>query len=250
MLDKDFDAVFKSSFEDFEVAPAIDSWNKISDKINAKPGKKKTSFLWMAAASIVIVLGVGIGLFTKPIATIKLHPNGDNEILANLSQVQKDTDVIIPMENTILDKKSFKRGKTTSITNTLVDKKTQEENIIETFTALENEPVDTEIESVKALKPIRTKLATERLMEQEEIAKIKKTAPLTLAQMSDETNSTLTDDARVKIPRIPSVGELVNFVIAKVDKREEKLIKISKTEESDNEITGINLGLFKFRKID
>jgi hypothetical protein len=38
--------------------------------------------------------------------------------------------------------------------------------------------------------------------------------------------------------------------VAKVDKREEKIIKMSKTQESDNEITGINLGLFKFRKQD
>jgi hypothetical protein len=44
------------------------------------------------------------------------------------------------------------------------------------------------------------------------------------------------------------VGDLVNFVIAKVDKREEKIIKVSKTDEGDNEITGINLGLFKFSK--
>jgi hypothetical protein len=37
-------------------------------------------------------------------------------------------------------------------------------------------------------------------------------------------------------------------VVAKVDKREEKIIKVSKTSESDIEITGINLGLIKYLK--
>ncbi len=250
MLDKDFDAIFKSSSEDFEVAPATDSWNKISDKIDAKPVKKKNPFLWMAAASIIIVLGVGISLFTKPTATIKLHPDEDNEMMSNLAQEQKDTESVTPMEETVVNKKSYKKSERAVMISNLSDKKAPEETVIDTFTELKNEPIDSELELVKTLKPIRTKLATERLIEQEEIAKIKKTAPVTLAQMSDDTNATLIDDTRVKIPKIPSVGDLVNFVIAKVDKREEKLIKMSRTEESNNEITGINLGLFKFRKLD
>jgi hypothetical protein len=50
--------------------------------------------------------------------------------------------------------------------------------------------------------------------------------------------------------KFSSVGDLVNLVVAQVDKRENKIIKISKTEESENEITGINLGLFKFSKAE
>ena len=83
MLDKDFDQIFKSSFEDFEVQPAANSWDKITDKLDKKPKKKSFGVFWMAAASVVVVLGIGIGLFTKPTEVIKVIP------MKSLAKLQK-----------------------------------------------------------------------------------------------------------------------------------------------------------------
>lgn len=251
MLDKDFDELFKSSFEDFEVTPATDSWTKISKKINSNPIRKKFPLFWMAAASIVIVLGIGVSLYTKSTEVIKLHPDGEKEMMANLTQEEEAVVGTVPVVSETIAKPLQKPVKSIS-----KNSKTVTESKLAKKTAIEiqkpvDEPVETDLELVKNVKPLRAKLATERLLEQEEINKLKASATTDLAN----NNQNLAEiESITEFPtrraRISSMGDLVNFVVAKVDKREEKIIKMSKTEESDNEITGINLGLFKFRKQD
>ena len=246
MLDKDFDAFFKSSFEDLEIAPATDSWEKISKKTQDKPRKKNFPVFWMAAASVLIVLGVGISLYTKPIEVIKLHPDGEKEMMANLVQEQNSVVEQTPEKNEPTEI-SFKKA-VKPITQKL--ETPIEKNPIETDTTTDIAQIAT-LEPAD-VKPIRAKLATEQLLEAEEMAKLKKSLPVSLAENTDQVmaNASAFEEISTKKLRIPSVGELVNFVVAKVDKRDEKIIKVSKTNESDNEITGINLGLFKFRKQD
>nr|MBC7613533.1 hypothetical protein [Pseudopedobacter sp.] len=50
--DKEFDGFFKSSFEDFEVAPSKNSWENITQKLDKKAAKKKFPIYWSAAASV------------------------------------------------------------------------------------------------------------------------------------------------------------------------------------------------------
>ena len=47
----------------------------------------------------------------------------------------------------------------------------------------------------------------------------------------------------IKVNKIKSVKDMVNFLVSKVDKRKNKIVYMSKTEESDIEITAINLGI-------
>jgi hypothetical protein len=61
-------------------------------------------------------------------------------------------------------------------------------------------------------------------------------------QVELESNSV---DGTTK-PRIKSIGGLVNFVIAQVDKREDKIIEFRDGEEG-SEVSGINLGPLKFK---
>ena len=251
MLDKDFDQFFKSSFEELEIEPATESWTKISDKINPKPKRKIFPVFWMAAASIIIVLGIGIGLYTKPTAVIKLHTDRGNGIIANLNQ-EENTGI----ESTLKVEKETDRSventpkKTAKISKTIKSKEPTIKNTFETEITVE--PIKTDMALVKNAKRIRTKLVTEQILAQEEMEKLK----TDISENSANTNKqilaqiTTEDEPVSKRRKISTMGDLVNYVVAKVDKREEKIIKISRTEESDNEITGINLGLFKFRKQD
>jgi hypothetical protein len=68
---------------------------------------------------------------------------------------------------------------------------------------------------------------------------------LAIADFSeDEVNP---DETEVRGQRkIRSIGSLVNFVIAKVDKREDKLIEFKDSDEG-SEVSGINLGLVKIK---
>lgn len=251
MLDKDFDKFFKSSFEDFETEPAADSWAKISEKINRKRKKKAFPVFWAAAASTIIVFGIAIGLFTKPTRTIKLHPDGKDEVLAELAEEQKET--ARPVKNIA----TFNKTVEVPVLNIAKAEKLNEsnvsvENIVMDEPALVNEPHHLEYAATYDAKPIRPKLVTEQLLEQEEITDLKKQGAVTLGENKEIflADASTENSAISKRLKISSVGDLVNFVVGKVDKREEKIIRISKTNESDNEIIGINLGLIKFTKRD
>lgn len=259
MLDKDFDQVLKSSFEDFEVQPAANSWDKITNALNKKPKSKDFGIFWMAAASVIVVLGIGIGLYSKPTEVIKLRGNTDG-FLNQVAKKQNNSAVIakdVDLEN----------AKTTPVfntknSNTLANNEpvitTNKNNFEVDATNSNNGSVslikDTEIEPsrIVATKPIRTKTVTEQILEDEasknfNSSKIK--TQTLLAQNTIDENLVESGNQSKRRQKIKSVGDLVNFVVAKVDKREEKIIKVSKTDESDNEITGINLGLFKFKKL-
>ncbi len=252
MLDKDFDAFFKSSLEDYEITPTKDTWSKISDKIAPKTTRKKFPVFWIAAASIIIVLGVGVGLYNKPTDVIKLHPDGQNEMMANLAEAQQTKSNSIVTKDEVMGdnlKKSVSKS-TTFSEPTKANSSTEVVLVKESISV--DQPVTIEIAAVRSPKTVRPKLATGQLLAQQEITRLKKIEAVTLDENQHAfiASAGVDKTTSVKKVKISSMGDLVNFVVAKVDKREEKIIKISRTAESDNEVTGINLGLFKFTKLD
>jgi hypothetical protein len=56
--------------------------------------------------------------------------------------------------------------------------------------------------------------------------------------------------APVKKRRIRSLGDLINVVVSKVDKRKDKIIEFSNTDDDEATITGVNLGIIKIKKQD
>ena len=73
-LDKELDQYFKSSFEDFEQEPSSATWEHIKQELDKKPAKN-SFILWSAAASILLILGVGFGLYFNDSSGIKLKSN-------------------------------------------------------------------------------------------------------------------------------------------------------------------------------
>jgi hypothetical protein len=49
-------------------------------------------------------------------------------------------------------------------------------------------------------------------------------------------------------PRIHSFGDLVNVLVAKVDKRKDKVIEFTADDDGESNITGVNLGIIKIKK--
>jgi hypothetical protein len=56
------------------------------------------------------------------------------------------------------------------------------------------------------------------------------------------------DTARAKKHRVHTFGDMLNVVIAAVDKRKDKVIEFSNTDGDESSITGINLGIIKIKK--
>lgn len=255
VLDKDFDQLFKTSLEDFEVTPTANSWNKIAEQLESKPAKKKFPAYWMAAASVIFILGIGISLYLTSTEVIQLKPDQNKKDLAKkVAQPQTDdaTDISSMLDNTVTAQEiSKKEAQTTrqlladnqlelATENTALADKNQvfksnskEEPVIE---QLSTNPIKTKTISIQ-------KMAINPPVEINSLSSVPVSAQNNIEKGLNEANI----EAGGKL-KIKSFGDVVNFVVSKVDKREDKIITISKTEDSDNEVTGINLGLISFKK--
>nr|WP_155977797.1 hypothetical protein [Pedobacter glucosidilyticus] len=244
MSDKELDLLFKSKFEDYEVEPSVSSWSKIDEQLSIKPmQRRKVPFLWMAAASVLVVLGLGLIFWNKPQEQIMLKgkPAIDegNILIAENNSTSSSNEV-----NTNTKQANLQSGNQESevqkITQSVSEQNgLQEENL---FASIQTDKsgIQEEQELVTRTEPVKRITVTELiLLEEENAVKTDKIKSSMFSSFNEDNQSS---------EKIRSVGDLVNFVIAKVDKREQKLIRISKTDESDIEITGINLGLFKYKK--
>jgi hypothetical protein len=48
--------------------------------------------------------------------------------------------------------------------------------------------------------------------------------------------------------RIHNFGDLVNLVVDKLDKRQDKVVQFADDEDGDSHLTGVNLGIVKIKK--
>jgi hypothetical protein len=257
--DKDFDGFFKSSFEDFEVTPSAQSWDKIAKELERKPTKKYPIF-WIAAANVVIVLWIGIGLFTKPTEVIKLKGAPIQNIIANQEQntkveafaeqiIASKTKVKDPIENiedrvilASIDQKEINVQEEATTNELILPSRS---DVLEVTNTMEN------LTRVRPARKIQS--VAQQMIDEESIQNninSYNVPKMTLAQNTIDENLSGNGANNGRKIKIKSVGDLVNFVVAQVDKRDDKIIKVSKTDESDNEITGINFGLFKFSKAE
>lgn len=265
--DKEFDSFFKSSFEDFEVEPSAKSWEFISNNLAQKPAKKRLPFIWMAVASVIILMGIGIRFYSQPTEIIKLKGNQPAEQVASHTPAtpssalpnEENSSASTSNENKALDEKvnAARKVKNQSVNQQQLASIASEKNISPDATntssanVLNTNAVDQNLAEVNAVQPIKLKTVTEQILAEEAAQKSNdklKPAEVLAQSLNDKPNEDGATSGR-KL-KIKSVGDLVNFVVAKVDKRNEKIIEVSKTDESDNEITGINLGLIKFRKAE
>ena len=71
-------------------------------------------------------------------------------------------------------------------------------------------------------------------------------ADLIASNNNQDRNSADEFNSNTKNRKVRGVGGLVNFVISQVDKREDKLIEFTESDEG-TEVSGINLGLLKIK---
>ena len=236
MQDKDFDQLFKQRFEEFEVEPSTRSWQKITGELD-KTSKKRKALpnFWMAAASVIILAGTILWLY-KPVEVIKLRGNAETQIaLKEVKQADKEPQLAV---NETIAEPVETKNRFAAKSEVRTSRKADKQN------ALRTEQVEPEISKISdpaenvlivSQKPVVLQTQTNLVKEKEK--------PVVLAVVNDEHNNAETETAK---PRIRSVGGLVNFVVAQVDRREDKFIEFKDGEEG-SEVSGINLGLLKFK---
>ena len=74
---------------------------------------------------------------------------------------------------------------------------------------------------------------------------------LASADISNDTNDNIDEvinDKKTESRGIRNVGDLVNYVVDKVDKREEKFIQFKTDNDDNSSLIGLNIGMFKFNQ--
>ena len=72
MQDKEFDNVFSTKLNDFEVEPSKALWQGINDGLGNNNRKKVLPFLGIAA-SIIVLIAAGVVFFTQKTTVVKSH---------------------------------------------------------------------------------------------------------------------------------------------------------------------------------
>ncbi|MXV50756.1 hypothetical protein GS399_07205 [Pedobacter sp. HMF7647] len=255
LQDKDLDKLFQNRFKDFEIEPSEGLFDKIAGELDGKK-KKKTFFVWwMAAASVVLVLGVGL--------FFACHPNGKtSQKIVRLKPAVKPSvkDEKLPVEKVAVANESVENQEAIKDKSASNKANVPKQSFI---ASAKQKPLKKDYE--KPTLPARPD--SQRVVEREtlvaksetrkispetqnvskpeiEAPEIKKEEPVLASLLKEDADdSAQTDKSKRKIR---SMGDIINFVVSKVDKRQEKLIHFSNNDEG-TELTGVNLGFVKFK---
>ncbi len=230
--DKNLDKLFQSRFENLEAEPSKDLWFKIDAELEGTNKKKSSkSVIWMSAASVLILLSATLYLY-KPTEVIRLKVQSDKlEVVAKTENPVKEN---VKTENQDADLNYSKPEK--SYKNTVYQVANYKPEVEKSYSQNIGKVATKEV--VTAEKSVPVKIA-EPVLSQPLIVEN------TMIAQVDPEKVVETEDESPK-QKVRGIGGLVNFVIAQVDKRDDKLIEFKNSDEGA-EISGINLGLVKFK---
>jgi len=252
MQDKEMDGLFRSKLEQFEMEPSANVWPGIAAELD--PPKKKislASFL-SVAASIVVLVGAGLLFIPKkgvvkhkgqPLAVITKTAPAINRVPAVNTTPQATASPVKTADiNNMAIAQYKKHAKTGTITafdtaaKPALNIQSSQQQVI-AYVPQNQQPAKAVVPDNST--PLIAKQAPDQgqaYSTQPQIAALPVIAPQK-------------DTAAVK-PRhgIHSFGELVNVLVAKVDKRRDKVIEFSADDDGESHITGVNLGIIKIKK--
>lgn len=243
MQDKEFDKIFNEKFEGFEVEPSAMVWNNIAAELDGKKAKV-VRLPWLSiAATVLVALGAGIFFLQK--GNSNTDQPKQNKLVANRVEPAKQITPVQPVETVSVkpaDAVAAPVNHAHNIIASITDKPAPANNT--------SEPVGKTTEPVKNESPQLTAVVIDP-----------ESTHLNTATLPDVTLTPKMDSPpvaekpvmavqAVKKRGIHNLGGLINALVAKVDKREDKLIEFSDSDDDDtgSDLTGVNLGLIKIKK--
>jgi hypothetical protein len=249
MQDKEFDKMFSAKLDDFEVEPSKAVWQGINDGLGNSNRKKILPFLGIAA-SIIVLLAAGIVFFTQKVTVVK--PRVKNRVAVNHPTKVTPTTTAIKPQPAIIQQTAVATvavvTKPKHIAKDIISKAPLKQEV----SAQQQGPVQSQAQQVLAsaispkndvVKPVATDSA--KLIADVPVLKTDKPVAA-VAVVPDKEKPT--DTPPVKKHRIHTFGDMLNVVIAAVDKRKDKVIEFSNTDGDESTITGVNLGIIKIKK--
>lgn len=228
-MEKTFDKVFKDKLGEVSVAPSPQVWENISASLDPKQHKKRVIYPWLGLAASVLLVSLGAWWFfpmnQAQVGAVKV---------VNVQQKPTRITEVQPTAQGNLPKKELAH-----IAKPLVVNKVAQ---------LQQElPLPPSSVNTVDPKPSATIIQPE----QQQLAVLNESPsqPVTILKTPQETalNSAQPSAKKHAKKRIRSLSDLVNFVVAKVDNREEKILETS-TDEAILSLTSLNVGPLKFKK--
>lgn len=249
MQDKDFDKVFSSKFDDFEMEPSPMVWDNIADELGSKKAKRPVMPFLSIAASIIVLCTAGVLFFkqkqtitdaVKPKVAVNVEqPATITKTPDAATDVSQQEQIAATVNNTTY--KNIPSATNTGITvNSPVKedgavKPSDEQPLIAAI--VEPKPV------VQSVVPDKDIQLVPKTLDIEPQTFTEKPAVMAAANKRDEAPV-------VKKRGIHNLGGLINAIVAKVDKRDDKIIEFSDSDDDDaqSSVTGVNLGIIKIKK--
>ncbi len=241
MPDKEFDNLFRDKFKDAEIEPSVNLWANIEQQLEPKR-KKVFPIYWAAAASVAVVL-TSVMVFQKD---TKLQLRGVGEVAVQTAAPKAEIPTIKverfqTVESTV-DADEAQRRFVASLSKTETIRtpvKASEKNI-----SPEVQPNESNVHlPIKKQDPIMIAvLPTKEEPTQNQTSMATADVKSTDLQIGD-------NELQVNEKKgIRNVGDIVNFVVDKIDKRDKKLIRFNTDDDDNSSIVGINIGFLKLNK--
>ncbi|WP_295768110.1 hypothetical protein [uncultured Mucilaginibacter sp.] len=251
MQDNELDELFRSKLGGLEMQPSAHIW----DNINASLGKEKKKPLihtLSIAATLLVILSAGTWFaLNKPAKVEQAHASAVIKKTNAIKQLQAaDTKSDVINQPVVGVKKTNEKIQQVAVVKRkpIVEQaKSNAESVKEVIydaATITNEPeqILAAVVNVTVNKPVLPEMAL--------ATKTIDTVPAALKTTHSVTSPTLMAQQPEKKKRrgIHSLGGIINAVVSAVDKREDKFIEFTETDEDNANITGINLGLLKVKK--
>jgi len=228
-MEKTFDKVFKDKLGEVSVAPSPQVWENISASLDPKQHKKRVIYPWLGLAASVLLVSLGAWWFF-PMNQAQV---GAVKVMNVQAMPTRTTEVQLTAQEN-LPKKELAH-----ISKPLVVNKVAQ---LQQDLALPPSSVNT-----VDPKPSATIIQPE----QQQVAVLNESPsqPVTILKTPQETALTSAQPSTTKHAkkRIRSLSDLVNFVVSKVDDREEKVLETS-SDGAILSLTSLNVGPIKFKK--
>ena len=244
MHDKDMDALFRSKLNDLEVEATAGAWAGINSGLHGKRRKSITPILRIAA-SIIVVLSVGVFFLLK-------DKKADQIPLKNKLVKNQPVKPPVPVQPVIANSVNSVQQ---------LPQKVQSKRQLAAV-AHHYAPVVQQALVKEEVQPAAAPVNQSTLLQKDSAAFMAANhltlpaTPVSIKPAATLPDLVLTPTSKpgneenqeaVKKPRIHGLGSLLNVVIASIDKREDKVIEFTDTDEGDR-ITGINLGIIRIKK--
>lgn len=224
MQDKDFDQVFKDQFEHAEIQPSSNLWINISQEL--VPRKKRSlPIYWSAAAAVFVLMTISL-LYPK---AEKMQLQGTTPVTDQLV-AENQIKTAHVLESPVSEEKS---------TPLVLAPKLKLENHVKKDNLLAMQPNEVDLHPNIDVQPDEKRESTQKELDLSNVVFAKVEEP-EISDIKDQVSET------TERKGIRNVGDVINFVVDKFDKREKKIIQFKTDDDDNSSLIAINIGILKF----